>query len=255
VTFSATRWLFNISGTVRIGGVGLAGVTISTNGLTATTDSNGAYTLGGLPNGTYTLTPSSTGYTFLPTTSTQTIATGDKTGVDFTANYVYYVVSGKVTELEYPGYPVSGVTVSLTGPGVLRSTTTNLSGKYSFTGVRLGSYSVKPYTWGYRYVPVSRSVTVPSGSLTDVNFERVAVKYTVSGNISLNGSGLAGVTVVAGNATTTTDADGNYVLPGVQVGVCSVWPSLAGYSFEPETIELYSDGFDISGVDFTATQQ
>ncbi len=40
---------------------------------TATTSSTGAYTISGLANATYTVTPSLTGYTFSPASSSVTV--------------------------------------------------------------------------------------------------------------------------------------------------------------------------------------
>ena len=85
-TGSAT---YTISGTVTYGGSGLAGVTITLSGDdtgTTTTSSDGTYSLTGLSNGTYKVTPSLSGYTFSPTSLTETISGANVTAVDFTAS-------------------------------------------------------------------------------------------------------------------------------------------------------------------------
>jgi len=51
----------------------------------AITDARGDYTFTGLANGTYTITPSRTGLTFGPTSSTQTLIGLDITSINFTA--------------------------------------------------------------------------------------------------------------------------------------------------------------------------
>src|SRR5699024_9970186 len=52
------------------------------------TNASGAYTLGNLANGTYTLTPSLSGYTFSPTSSSVTVNGANLTGKNFTGTPV-----------------------------------------------------------------------------------------------------------------------------------------------------------------------
>jgi hypothetical protein len=83
-----TATTFTISGTVRLNGQGLAGVTVSDGTRSATTGSTGAYTIAGVPNGTYTVTPTRGGYTFSPSTLSVTVSGANRTGRDFTASLV-----------------------------------------------------------------------------------------------------------------------------------------------------------------------
>ena len=50
-----------------------------------TTNASGDYTFTGLANGNYTVTPSKTGFTFSPTSLSQTVSGSDITGENFTA--------------------------------------------------------------------------------------------------------------------------------------------------------------------------
>ncbi len=76
---------YSISGSVTTStGTGIPGVTVSNGTVSATTSSTGAYTLSGLANGTYTLTPSLSGYTFSPISSSVTVSSANQTGVNFT---------------------------------------------------------------------------------------------------------------------------------------------------------------------------
>ncbi len=82
---------YNISGTITSSGTGTSGVTVSLSGAstaTATSDASGNYTFTGLANGSYTVTPSMTGYTFNPASSSQTVNSVNITSVNFvgTAN-------------------------------------------------------------------------------------------------------------------------------------------------------------------------
>jgi hypothetical protein len=76
---------YTISGQVTLSGAGLSGVTVTLNtGPKATTDSSGNYAFSNLPAGTYTGTPSLSGYTFTPPSSTFTNITANQTA-SFTA--------------------------------------------------------------------------------------------------------------------------------------------------------------------------
>src|SRR5208283_835680 len=79
---AAAPWLI-------VGNAGIAGATISYTGASsgsATADGSGNYTIGLLANGSYTITPSKTGYTFSPTSASETVSGADITGVNFTAS-------------------------------------------------------------------------------------------------------------------------------------------------------------------------
>jgi hypothetical protein len=80
-TFTLTASAWNI-----IGNAGIAGATVSYSGGSVTADALGYYTIPGLANGSYTITPSKTGYTFSPTSASETVNGADITGVTFTAS-------------------------------------------------------------------------------------------------------------------------------------------------------------------------
>lgn len=159
---------YSISGTVTSGGLPLSGVTMSLNGgAPVTTNSSGFYSFSGLADGnTYTITPSKAGYTFLPASITLTITGADAPGQDFTATYTAgsFSIAGKVTA---GGLPLSGVTMTLNGGVTVK---TNYLGKYKFTGLSNGTYTVVPSKTGYTFTPVSRSVNINGVNVTGVNF-------------------------------------------------------------------------------------
>jgi hypothetical protein len=88
VASSAYTLTYTISGSA-----GVAGATVTYAGTTSgsvVADGSGNYSISGLPNlWTGTVTPSKTGYTFSPANSSQTINSGDNTGVNFTAKLSY----------------------------------------------------------------------------------------------------------------------------------------------------------------------
>jgi hypothetical protein len=69
------------------GNAGEAGATVSWTGTASgstTADGSGNYTITGLSNGNYTITPTKTGYTFTPTSRSETVSGSNITGVNFT---------------------------------------------------------------------------------------------------------------------------------------------------------------------------
>lgn len=182
---------YSISGTVT----GASGVTINLTGAATASTTGGSFNFTGLANGTYTVTPVSTAYTFLPASSTVTVAGGNITGMTFTATAntaSKYSISGTVS-----GQVVSGVTITLGGAGS-GTTTTNSSGNYSFSGLVAGGYTVTPTAGmgSYTSVPHSLSPTISSSNVTGQNF------------------------VVGTTTTTTTQADlvGTWAIQDLRTG-------------------------------------
>ncbi len=77
--------------------------------------------------------------------------------------------------------------------------------------------------------------------------------YSISGTVTLNGSGLSGVTVTAGSATGTTNSSGAYTISGLANGTYTVTPVLSGYTFSPASASETVNGANVTGVTFTAT--
>ena len=70
------------------GNAGVAGANVAYSGTASgnvTADGSGNYTISGLADGPYTITPSLAGYTFSPTSASETLAGSNITGVNFTA--------------------------------------------------------------------------------------------------------------------------------------------------------------------------
>jgi hypothetical protein len=73
-------------------------------------------------------------------------------------------IQGAVT-----GVKVSGVKTILSGDSTA-TTTTNDVGYYSFSGLKNGTYSVKPSLLGYTFSPSSKKITVNGADLYSLNF-------------------------------------------------------------------------------------
>jgi hypothetical protein len=243
-----------VSGTITLNSTGLGGVRINAGGLSADTDNSGRYTIAGLQSGQYTVTPSLPGYTFDPPQETVTVQNGIVTGVDFTAIIIpTYQISGTVTKdgVGFANYPVA----IATGVGMPSFVTTDFIGHYSAM-VANGVYQIQiAQLAGYNLTPPSRTATVNGADVPDQDFTFTAVpRYTLSGIITLNGSGLANVQVDASgirwSGSATTGSDGRYAISTFE-DEYTVTPVLSGYTFSPATrsVSLHTN---TSEVDFTA---
>lgn len=152
-------------------------------------------------------------------------------------------ISGTVTS---GGAGLSGVVVTAGGA----SATTAADGTYTLASLAAGNYQVRPSKTGYRFTPRQELVKASAASVTGVNFTGVGI-YSISGSVTLGGSGLAGVTVQAGNRSARTGNNGSYTISNLEPATYTVVPSAAGTSFTP-FFRLVTVGPDASGVNFTA---
>jgi hypothetical protein len=245
-----------ISGKTSLNGAGLAGVTVTIAGPTAsavTTDADGNYVSSAVANGSYTVTPSVPGFSFSPSSQVLTVADGNVTVPQFTATATStsFTVSGRVT---LSGAGLAGVTVTIAGAGN-GSATTDAGGNYSFPGVPNGNCTITPALAGHTFSPFTRAITVANGNVTVPDFaaSAIATTFTISGRVSLNGTGLAGVLVTisgAGAGSLTTDATGNFSFSGVQNGNYTITPSVTGYTFLPVNRTVTVNGASLTGQEF-----
>ncbi len=136
---------WDISGTVKIGGAALSGVTVSLTGDTAsvaTTDTNGNYVFSGVSAGSYIVTPTKANYSFAPWNRVVTLNGIDATDFDFTGTG-----TAKFSANEHTVYLRSDNTVWACGKndsGQLGDGTTTYRSSYVAVGLPAG-------TQNYRY--------------------------------------------------------------------------------------------------------
>ncbi|HWS70570.1 MAG TPA: pre-peptidase C-terminal domain-containing protein, partial [Thermoanaerobaculia bacterium] len=148
---TSTAPTFSISGSA-----GVAGATLSTGSVSATSDASNNYTLSGLAAGSYNVTPSKSGCTFSPASSSVTITSANVTGVNFTATCTTptFSIGGNAG--------TSGATVTAGS----QSATSDASSNYSMSGFVAGTYTVTPSKSGCTFSPASSSVTITSANVT-----------------------------------------------------------------------------------------
>ncbi len=76
--------------------------------------------------------------------------------------------------------------------------------------------------------------------------------FSISGNVGAAGSGATVTLGGAGSGSVTSDASGNYVIPGLTDGSYTVTPSKNGYTFTPASQQVTVSGADVPSVSFAA---
>ncbi|WEK61467.1 MAG: carboxypeptidase regulatory-like domain-containing protein [Candidatus Microbacterium colombiense] len=153
-----------------------------------------------------------------------TVQAADLTDADAVADFtvrdiVPVAVSGQVTDDD--GDPVPGVTVTIDG----QTATTDADGRYLFDSVPVGTHTATiTAPPGYTITDAPAPFTIPADSevpIENIDFE-LAENPALSGTVTSNGSGVAGVTVTAsgagGTRSTVTDANGTYSFPRLSAG-------------------------------------
>lgn len=190
---------------------------------TATSDSTGAYVIDAVPVGEHTFSvvpPAGYGVVSVPDPIDVPAGSEEPIVDQDVVLQPAASVSGTVTA---GAQPVPGATVTITGPGG-SSVLTGADGSYSFEMLPPGEYEVTVVVpEGYSPDgPITQEVTVGATDVADVDFA-LQRPGAVGGAITDgDGNPVAGVTITltgpGGEATTTTDAAGNYLFDEVPSG-------------------------------------
>jgi photosystem II stability/assembly factor-like uncharacterized protein len=228
---------FPLSGRVTFNGEGLPDVKVQLKNFRETlTDTNGNFLFIDCPglNFTYTIMPSKDGYYFTPISREYSEGTA-RSGLDFAAfAYPTTTLSGRIT---YKGEGLPGVTIK-SSSGV--EAISDVVGNFVFPDWPTigGPYTLTPKKAGYIFSPERRIVEKSSPKIGN-NFSAWLDPRTVnlSGQITFNGVGLAGVNVKNGDGIEAiTDAKGYYLLFGMKPGKYIITPTKLGYRFTPASL-------------------
>ena len=116
-----------------------------------------------------------------------------------------FTISGQVKDTN--GISVSGATLTIFQVPI-RTTLSDSSGNYSFTGLPTGTYRVDISKDGYGFIPTSITVTNINSDQT-ANFTAF-VAFTISGQVSGAGSGLPVTLSGSASRSVFTDSGGAY---------------------------------------------
>ena len=231
----------------------LAGVTVTLGGEHAMgeimeTGMDGGFAFTGLRAGTYTVTISD----FPEDVSFETVSVevevevGEVGQADFTGHYIRTsAVEGQVV---IEGEGLAGVTVTLIGGPADENFTmmTDADGMYRFEDLRPGDYTVSISdfdTRDYEFAATSQDVSVDLDETGTVSFTGVLLRTSgISGRVSVEGMGLGDIAVTlsgAADASTTTDAGGQYAFAGLAAGdyTVSIAVESDAYVFESMSMD------------------
>ncbi len=154
------------------------------------------------------------------------------------------------------GVGLKGVTVTI--PDTSLSGVTDGLGNYAIHGVPTGSGGLLvPTLANYSFSPVDIPFANLQANLIGDNFTATqisAIFYNVSGMVSLNGAGLAGVLISFGTFTATTATDGTYSITNIPSGTKGrIVPSLVGYIFTPTDITVANLSSNLINENFAAS--
>ena len=231
---------------------------------TGATDADGMYTFGDLLAGTYQVDISGTDeeidFGDDGTSWTGPVATDATAEAAFPGTYNRTAsIAGTVT---IDGAGMADVVVMLSGDEGEKADTTDADGAYSFPGQRRGEYTVSitnPDEAMYDFRGrTSQKVDLALGQAqTDVSFAGSMVQQSsISGQVTVEGAALPGVTVTLGGAgddTRTTGDDGLYAFLNLGSGTYTVSmanPDAAAYSFDTDSVEIMLGNTDEQSHDF-----
>ena len=233
----------------------LAGVTVTLDGEhamgeTMETGMDGGFAFTGLRAGTYTVTISDfpEDISFETVSVEVEIEVGEVGSADFTGHFIRTsAVEGQVI---IEGEGLAGITVTLSGgPSDERFTMmTDADGMYRFEDLRPGDYTVSITDFNprdYEFAATSQDVSVDLDETGTVSFTGVLLRTSgISGRVSVEGMGLGDIAVTlsgAADASTTTDAGGQYAFAGLAAGDYTV------------TVAVESDAYVFDGMSMDVT--
>lgn len=227
-----------IAGTVTgTDGSPFPGVTVTIRNTTTddthivTTDASGHYSHSATP-GNYSVTATYSAYR--ANIYYEDIAQS-RTNVDFIMYEVLGTVTGQVTD---GNTTLAGVTVTLTGVNASFSGVTSAPlGSYRIDNITPGTYMVSASKDGYNTSYYDELVTLDKMGVEEISFTLIEtdIKYAkLSGTVTYNGEGLAGVKVIltpekGADLTTVTDSGGNYSFDQVPPGEYIIYLTKDGY--------------------------
>ncbi len=239
VTIILPRERGSVAGVLQLEGAsnhGGAVVTLVEAGLTATTNVQGQFLFENVMTGTYTVRARKDLY--VDGQQTVEVRVNEQSQAHLTLALVRGDVTGTV-QMADAASP-SGVTLTVMETGA--TTTTDSQGQFSFTGLPLGTYTLRAQKDGY--AAVQQSVTVRTGAPASVSFTLARARGRVEGTALLEGeSNHAGISLslLETGATATTDAQGRFAFTSVAAGTYTLEARRSGYALSQQSVTVRED--------------
>ncbi len=253
----------SLTGRVAVEGHSLTGVTVRLAGmsesLTSTNDA-GQFEFRSLRAGTYSVEISDFGEAeFARTSQSVSVAVGEARVLSFDGTYIRRSSVSTVVSVEGEG--LQGIALRLTGQDAVSSGVTDATGRYTFSELRSGTYTLGISGFDadqVEFPDTIRTVTVGLNEAKKTVFDGRHVRTAgIEGRVTVEGIGLAGVTVsLTGQRealTSVTDVNGGYVFANLRAGSYAVeiddHPEDVEFENVSNTVEV--DVGEVGTADFT----
>jgi uncharacterized repeat protein (TIGR01451 family) len=158
-------------------------------------------------------------------------------------------ISGRITTAD--GLPLADVRMD----GLPSVQWTNDNGDYSVYVSTGWSGTVRPSKAGFDFSPPSRAYSAVSAGISGQGYTATAKTYTLSGRVTLDGTGLPGITLSGLPGAPVTDANGDYLATVPFHWSGTVTPAAPGYVFAPASITYSAVGMDRVDESYVAAHQ
>jgi type II secretory pathway component GspD/PulD (secretin) len=224
--YSATRKMFEITGSVGVAGVTLQGVP----GRAVQSGSDGTYRVSVPWGWSGTITPSKEGYEFNPPSMQYTNVVGPEMNRSYTATLLKRTISGTITTDK--GQPVEGIRVM---SDLNLSTTTDASGGYQLEVDHGWSGRVTPFSEGHDFRPTTRPYNNVMRDMSNQNYTAIVKTVTITDEVSMAGTPIPNVKITATGipGSTATDTQGKFRISVPWGWTGEVMLEKPGYNFNP----------------------
>ena len=253
----------SLTGRVAVEGHSLTGVTVRLAGisesLTSTNDA-GQFGFRSLRAGTYSVEISDFGEAeFARTSQSVSVAVGEARVISFDGTYIRRSSVSTVVSVEGEG--LEGIALRLTGQEAVPSGVTDATGRYTFSELRAGTYTLGISGFDadeVEFPDTIRTVTVGLNEAKNTVFDGWYVRTAgIEGRVTVEGIGLAGVTgSLTGQRealTSVTDVNGGYAFANLRAGSYAVeiedHPEDVEFENVSNTVEV--DVGEVGTADFT----
>lgn len=224
---------------------------------------NGSFNLSFLGQGTYIVVPQKEGYSFSPSSITETVTGKDSV----TANFVATKNSGSLTVSvkNSSGAVLGGVKVTVVSSDttVIIDEFTNPQGIALFDELGVGTYSVRAFLENYTSAPATRQVNITAQGALSTDFVLSRNNFSITGTVNRRSgttlTPVSGITAklfyseTAQAFTAVTGSDGVYTIANVPRGDAIIFAVKSGFISDTTDVTFGSGGNVTQNIEVVST--